>query len=281
MGAAPPSRGNSVRSFNRNFPGRSGTADDRVWLASPETCAATALRGVITDPRTLGSPPVVVEPERYDLYTEGLLPPSQNPDSVELFSSPNIVAPPRVPTLPETITGEILLVLGDNVSTDMISPSGNNVLPLRSNIPALSEHTFANVDRSFPQRARSAATGIIVGGQNFGQGSSREHAAMVLMFLGVRAVIADDYARIHEANLVNYGIAPLRFVVPADRARMGPGDSLEVSGLRRALGDEGGAVRARVARTRESFDVKYDLSARQRSILLAGGLTAYLRSRAS
>jgi predicted aconitate hydratase len=278
MGAAPPSKGNSVRSFNRNFPGRSGTPDDRVWLASPETCVATAIRGVITDPRELGAYPRVAEPDRYEPYVEGFLQPSERPETVEIYTGPNIVPPPEVPSLPDSIRAEVLLALGDNISTDGILPGGNEVLPLRSNIPAISEHTFEYIDRTFPERARKAGQGVIVAGDNYGQGSSREHAAIAPMYLGVRAVIAASYARIHESNLVNYGIPPLRFVNAADLARVKQGDTLEFLDLRESL-RAGRPIRAKSVTGGFEFEVRHALSPRQLEMLLAGGLTKYLRAK--
>jgi len=278
MGAAPPSKGNSVRSFNRNFPGRSGTPDDRVWLASPETCVATAIAGVITDPRELGEYPRVEEPERYDAYVEGFLAPSEQPETVEIYTGPNIVPPPEVPPLPDSIRAEVLLALGDNISTDGILPGGNEVLPLRSNIPAISEHTFEYIDPTFPSRARAAGQGVIVAGENYGQGSSREHAAIAPMYLGVRAVIAVGYARIHESNLVNYGIPPLRFVNAADRARIEQGDLLELFDIRESL-RAGRPIRARNVTKGFDFEVGHAHSARQLDMLLAGGLTKYLKAK--
>lgn len=278
MGAAPPSKGNSVRSFNRNFPGRSGTPDDQVWLASPETCVATAITGVITDPRTLGDYPKIVEPERYEVYTAGFLPPAEDPATVEIYIGPNIVPPPPVPQLPETVRGEVLLVLGDNISTDGILPGGNEILPLRSNIPAISEHTFEYIDATFPARARAAGQGFVVAGENYGQGSSREHAAIAPMYLGVRAILAKSYARIHESNLVNFGIPPLRFRDPADHTRVGQGDTLEVDGLRAAL-ERGDPIRVRDVTKGFEFDAIHALSPRQVEMLLAGGLSAWLQAK--
>jgi len=278
MGAAPPSKGNSVRSFNRNFPGRSGTPDDKVWLASPETCVATAINGVITDPRDLGAYPEIAEPERYELYTEGFLPPADDPATVEIYLGPNIVPPPPVPPLPETVRAEVLLRLGDNISTDGILPGGNEILPLRSNIPAISEHTFEYIDPTFPTRARAAGQGAIVAGENYGQGSSREHAAIAPMYLGVRAIIATGYARIHESNLVNFGIPPLRFADPADHARIEQGDLLEIDDIRSAL-ESGRPVRARDVTKGFEFEVTHALTPRQKEMLLAGGLTAWLQAR--
>jgi aconitate hydratase len=278
MGAAPPSKGNSVRSFNRNFPGRSGTPDDKVWLASPETCVATALSGVITDPRTLGAYPEIAEPERYELYTDGFLQPATDPASVEIYLGPNIVPPPPVPQLPDELRAEVLLSLGDNISTDGILPGGNEILPLRSNIPAISEHTFEYIDPTFPARARTAGQGIVVAGDNYGQGSSREHAAIAPMYLGVRVIIAKSYARIHESNLVNFGIPPLRFADPDDYARVGQGDVLEISDLRTALAD-GRPIRVRDVTNGSEFDATHALSPRQLDMLLAGGLSAWLQAR--
>jgi aconitate hydratase len=278
MGAAPPSKGNSVRSFNRNFPGRSGTPDDKVWLASPETSVATALNGVITDPRTLGAYPEIAEPERYDLYTDGFLPPAEDPAAVEIYTGPNIVPPPPVPPLPEQVRAEVLLVLGDNISTDGILPGGNEILPLRSNIPAISEHTFEYIDPTFPTRARAAGQGVVVAGENYGQGSSREHAAIAPMYLGVRAIIAKSYARIHESNLVNFGIPPLRFRDPADHARVGQGDILEIADIRTSLA-AGTPIRVKDVTKGFEFDAIHALSPRQVEMLLEGGLSAWLQAK--
>ncbi|MBI4566266.1 MAG: aconitate hydratase [Planctomycetes bacterium] len=278
MGAAPPTGGHSLRTFNRNFPGRSGTANDAVWLCSPETAAATALAGVLTDPRTLGEPPVIAEPEAYDLYTEGFIPPPANPDSVEIFTGPNIVPPPAPQTLPDHVRGEVLIKLGDNISTDEILPGGNEVLPLRSNIPAIAEYTFAYVDETFPKRAKEKKGGLIVAGENYGQGSSREHAAIAPMYLGVRLVVAKSYARIHEANLVNFGIPPLRFARPADFDAIQAGEALEVGGIREAL-EKGRPVLMRSSSRNQAFELVHELSRRQVEMLLAGGLTRFLKNK--
>jgi aconitate hydratase len=278
MGAAPPSDGNSVRTFNRNFPGRSGTAKDAVWLCSPEVAAATALTGVITDPRTLGEPPVVEEPETYDLYLKGFLPPADDPDAIPIYTGPNIVPPPPVPLLPDNMTGEVLLRLGDNVSTDEILPAGNEILPLRSNIPAISEYTFAYVDPTFPARARASGGGFIVAGENYGQGSSREHAAIAPMFLGVKAVLATSYARIHESNLVNFGIPPLRFTDPSELETIAQGDRLELADVRGSI-EAGEPVTVRNATKGLTYRMMHALSRRQVEMLLAGGLTRYLKQK--
>ena len=276
MGAAPPSFGNSIRTFNRNFRGRSGTADDAVWLCSPEVAAATALKGVITDPRSLGDPPKVEEPEEYDIYTAGFIPPSGDPESVEIFTGPNIVPPPPGNPLPDRLEGEVLLALGDNISTDDILPGGNNVLPLRSNIPAISEWTFAYVDKTFPQRAKEKKGGFVVGGENWGQGSSREHAAIAPMYLGVKGILAKSFARIHESNLINFGIPPLRFVNPDDYRKSKQGDKLVIEGIRAALA-EGKEVIVRNETRNETYRMTHALSKRKVEMLLAGGLTRFLR----
>jgi aconitate hydratase len=278
MGAAPPSGGNSVRTFNRNFKGRSGTEDDAVWLCSPATAAATAIAGVITDPRTLGEPPQVDEPDEYILYTQDFLQPAPNGEEAEIFFGPNIIPPPQVNPLAESLHGEVLLKLGDNISTDDILPGGNDVLPLRSNIPAISDYTFRYVDHTFPERARKAGGGFLVGGENWGQGSSREHAAIAPMYLGIRAVLAKSYARIHESNLVNFGIVPLRFIHPEDYESFRQDDELEIPDLRAAIA-AGSPVIVRNKVTSAEYQLAPKLSPRQIHMLLAGGLANYLKQK--
>ena len=276
MGAAPPTGGNSVRTFNRNFSGRSGTANDAVWLCSPEVAAATALTGVITDPRTLGAPPSVEEPEIYEVYTQGFLPPAEAPERVEIYTGPNIVPPPPSQPIPEQLEGEVLLKLGDNISTDEILPGDNEALPLRSNIPAISEYTFAYVDKTFPARAKAKGGGFIVAGENYGQGSSREHAAIAPMYLGIKVVLAKSYARIHESNLANFGIPPLRFIDPADGDTIEQGDRLELPEIRVAL-EEGRPIIVRNVTKGREYRMTHALSPRQVAMLLAGGLTRFLQ----
>lgn len=278
MGAAPPSGGNSVRTFNRNFKGRSGTAEDAVWLCSPEVAAATAIHGVITDPRKLGTPPKVEEPEEYEIYTDDFLSPAEDGEKVEIFSGPNIIPPPRVPPLPSRLDGEVLLKLGDNISTDDILPGGNSVLPLRSNIPAISEWTFAYVDKTFPKRAKEKGGGFVVGGENWGQGSSREHAAIAPMYLGVRVILAKGFSRIHESNLVNFGIPPLRFLNPAEYDTIEQGDTLVIEGLRQAL-EKGEEIIVKNVTKKKVCRVNHALSKRKVDMLLAGGLTNYLKKK--
>ena len=237
MGFAPPTEGVSVRSFNRNFYGRSGTKNAAVYLASPETCAACALTGVITDPRDLGLAPIHVPvPEHFLVDDRMVLAPAAEGGPVEVIRGPNIAKLPTGQAAPANLQGEVLIRLEDDITTDHIMPAGAKVLPLRSNLPAISEFVFHMVDETFPARAKAAGGGFIVAGHNYGQGSSREHAALAPRYLGVRAVLVKSFARIHLANLINFGILPLTFVDVADYARVQAGDqlSLDIRGL--ALG---------------------------------------------
>ncbi|MHB1631899.1 MAG: aconitate hydratase [Acidithiobacillus sp.] len=237
MGFAPPTEGVSVRSFNRNFYGRSGTKNAAVYLASPETCAACALTGVITDPRDLGLAPIHVPvPERFLVDDRMVLAPAAEGSPVAIIRGPNIAKLPTGQAAPASLQGEVLIRLEDDITTDHIMPAGAKVLPLRSNLPAIAEFVFHMVDETFPARAKAAGGGFIVAGHNYGQGSSREHAALAPRYLGVRAVLVKSFARIHLANLINFGILPLTFVDAADYARVQAGDqlSLDIRGL--ALG---------------------------------------------
>lgn len=228
MGFAPPTGGVSVRSFNRNFPGRSGTKGDRVYLASPETAAACAITGVITDPRDIVLPPFRIElPANFLTDDSMIIPPTEGSEKDdEIIRGPNIKPLPVMDPLPKKLAGEVLLKLGDNISTDTIMPAGAKVLPLRSNLPAIAEFTFAPADATFATRAKEKGGGFVIGGANYGQGSSREHAALAPRFLGVRAVMVKSFARIHQANLVNFGILPLTFIDPADFDIIEAGDNL-------------------------------------------------------
>ncbi|MFP4344825.1 MAG: aconitate hydratase [Anaerolineales bacterium] len=271
MGQAPPTGAVSVRSFNRNFRGRSGTADDRVYLASPETCAATALRGVITDPRELGQAPAARPPARYLTDEALLLPPREDAAGVEVLRGPNIKPVPLAGPLSTTLEGRVLLKVGDNVTTDHIMPAGAKILPLRSNIPAIAEYVFWRVDPDFVGRAQAWGGGIVVGGANYGQGSSREHAALAPMYLGVRAVLAKSFARIHRDNLVNVGILPLTFADAGDYEAVEQGDRLELPGVRAAL-EAGEPLLVHNVTRGERYAVDHALSPRQVEIVLAGGL---------
>jgi aconitate hydratase len=277
MGQAPPTDGVSLRTFNRNFPGRSGTPNDHVFLASPETAAATALRGVVTDPRDLGLMPHIEVPGEYVIDDDLIIPPSEHPEEAEVVRGPNIQPLPIAQPLPDTIRGQLLIKVGDNVSTDTILPAGAKILPLRSNIPAISEYVFAYLDSTFAQRAKQAGGGLIAGGANYGQGSSREHAALAPMYLGIKAVFAKTFARMHHQNLINFGILPLRFQNDADYDRLNPGDELEIADSRRAV-QNGHQVRIRNVTQGYEFTAQHDLTPRQVEIALAGGLLNYVRS---
>lgn len=271
MGQAPASGATTLRSFNRNFMGRSGTADARIYLASAQVCAAAALNGVITDPRDLGDAPVVAMPSRFMVNDNMIVPPTKDPEQVTVVRGPNIKPLPIRGSLQDRLEGQILLITGDNVTTDHIMPAGADILPLRSNIPAMSEYAFTRLDPTFPARAREAGGGFVVGGENYGQGSSREHAALVPMYLGLVAVLAKSYARIHHANLVNVGILPLVFATPSDYDRLAQRDVLRMVNVRETLRQ---GTPMTVVNVTQGYEIQADhaLSQRQVRILLAGGL---------
>jgi aconitate hydratase len=273
MGLAPPSGGLSVRSFNRNFEGRSGTPDAQVCLASAEVCAAAALKGVITDPRSLGEVPSVQLPEKFVIDDRMIIPPppAEKAEKVQVVRGPNIKPLPPMPALEDVIEGEVILAVGDNITTDHILPAGARILPLRSNIPAISEHVFERVDPTFPKRIREASGGIVVGGLNYGQGSSREHAALAPRSLGLRAVIAKSFARIHRANLVNFGILPLTFADERDADQLKQGHRIRISSVRSRL-EKGEPLEVENLTTGHKFAVRHDLAPRQVKMVLAGGL---------
>ena len=277
MGFSPNSAGVSLRTFNRNFEGRSGTADARVHLVSPETAAASALMGVITDPRTLGGALNVSLPERFTLDDSAVLAPASPEEAaaVEVVRGPNIKPFPACKPVKDELTAQLTLKVGDNITTDHIMPAGAKILPYRSNIPYLSKFCFGVCDADFPQRAIEAGQNIIVGGANYGQGSSREHAALVPLYLGVRAVVAKSFARIHVANLINAGILPLTFANPDDYDRLNQGDTLSLRGVFEGM--ESGSVSLKDETTGEDIALICNLTERQRAMLRAGGLLAYTR----
>ncbi len=270
MGQAPPSAGTTLRTFNRNFKGRSGTKDAEAYLVSPEVAAASALAGEIADPRKIGPAPRVKTPRRYAVNDNMIVPPAENPEEVEIIRGPNIKPLPVGQPLPREITGQVLIKVGDDITTDHIMPAGAKILPLRSNVPAISEYVFSSVDPTFPERAKKAGTGFIVGGNNYGQGSSREHAALAPMYLGVRAVIVKSFARIHLANLINFGILPLVFEKEEDCDRLEQGDTVTLD-----LSDLGsGAI---LVKGDEKIPLTHSMGERDLAVIRAGGSLSYAR----
>ena len=276
MGFSPNSGGVSLRTFNRNFLGRSGTKDGQVYLVSPETAVAAALTGVITDPTTLGAMPDVVMPEAFRIDDSAVLAPLSQAEAADaqVLRGPNIKEFPKSKAFTDQLDAKLVLKVGDNITTDHIMPAGAKILPYRSNIPFLSQFCFQVCDPTFAQRALDAGDGIIVGGSNYGQGSSREHAALVPMYLGIRCVIAKSFARIHVANLINAGILPVTFKDPSDYDKLEQEAVLSVSNI--IWGMEEGSLTVKTD-SGFSFEVNCDLTERQRAILLTGGLLNYTR----
>ncbi len=279
MGQAPATGTVSVRTFPRNFPGRSGTEGDKVYLSSPETAAATALTGVITDPRDLGECPVVEEPEAY-IYNKDIIAAPLDKDArslIRVARGPNIKPFPEFEALPESYSGKVILKAGDNITTDHILPAGNDVLPFRSNIEKISDFTFGKIDKDFAGRCKSEGGGIVVGGVNYGQGSSREHAAIAPRFLGIRVKIAKSFARIHWANLINFGIVPLTFKRAGDYDLIEEGVTLDFPDIRAAISEGREIIRALLGE--KTLELKTELSEREREMILAGGILNLKRNR--
>jgi len=277
MGFSPNSAGVSLRTFNRNFEGRSGTADGQVYLVSPEVAVAAALTGEITDPRLLGTMPEIKMPENFKIDDSAVIPPAPESvaDSVEILRGPNIKPFPEAKPQQDTLSAELVLKVGDNITTDHIMPAGAKILPYRSNIPHLSQFCFGVCDKTFPERAKALGESIIVGGSNYGQGSSREHAALVPMYLGVRAVITKSFARIHIANLINAGIMPLTFKNPDDYDKINQGDKLTMKNI--YSGMDSGEIILEDETLGENFTLVCSFTERQKDILKAGSLLLYTK----
>ncbi|MEE9442048.1 MAG: aconitate hydratase [candidate division Zixibacteria bacterium] len=276
MGQAPNSGAVSIRSFNRNFPGRSGTKDAQVYLASPETCVAAAVTGYITDPRELKKYPKVKLPEKIRIDDSGLIEPSKEPAKVKIMRGPNIAPLPINEPMLSTLDGKVLLKVGDNITTDHIMPAGTKILPLRSNIPKIAEYVYHYVDSDFVKRAKDNKGGFIVGGENYGQGSSREHAALAPMYLGLKMVLTKSFARIHLANLINFGILPLTFAYPEDYDKVDQGDNLKLPMVSDIL-STGADITVKNITKGIDIQVTYSLTSRQIQIIRAGGLLNYTR----
>ena len=282
MGQSPNSKGISLRTFNRNFEGRSGTRDGQIYLVSPEVAAASAIAGYLTDPRELGIMPQIDMPAHFTIHDNMITPPAapEEAKNVEILRGPNIKEYPETAPLADSIVCPVSLKVGDNITTDHIMPAGAKILPLRSNIPAISQHCFAVCDQSFPERAKSLGKSIVVGGTNYGQGSSREHAALAPLYLGVKAVLVKSFARIHRQNLINAGILPLTFTNEADYDKIDAGDTLSLTGLREKIA-EGLPLTVYNETKKVEIPVECPLSERMREILLCGGLLDFTKAQLS
>ncbi len=278
MGQSPNSKGISLRTFNRNFEGRSGTADGQIYLVSPETAAVSAIAGVFTDPRTLGDAIDIKLPEKFEINDNMVVAPEpeETMDTVEILRGPNIKPFPQTSPLEDSIDVPCSLKVGDNITTDHIMPAGAKILPLRSNIPAISQYCFTVCDKEFPKRALELGGSIIVGGVNYGQGSSREHAALAPLYLGVKAVLVKSFARIHRSNLINAGILPLTFVNEADYDSISEGDELAIPDVKKLIMN-GSELTVINKTTDKEIPVLCELSDRTRDIILAGGLLNYTK----
>jgi len=280
MGFSPKSAGVSLRTFNRNFLARSGTADAEVYLVSPETAAASAITGVFTDPTSLGKAPVIKIPEVFTINDNLIEMPASIEDAgeIEVERGPNIKPIPQGKAPDENLSAKLILKVGDNITTDHIMPAGTKVLPYRSNVPKLSEFCFTVCDKDFPERAKAEGGGIILGGANYGQGSSREHAALVPLYLGIKAVIAKSFARIHVANLINFGIVPMTLANEEDYSKLSEGDSLVIENFRESI-KSGNKATLINEKNGARVELKLDFTTRQREILLAGGTLNYTKQK--
>jgi aconitate hydratase len=276
LGSAPPTNANSLRSFNRNWTGRSGTQDDNVYLASPEVCVAAAIYGELRDPRHLGEFPAIDWPRGFIIDDSMIIPPSVEPETVTVVRGPNIQPLPRRERLESNLEGPVLIKVGDDISTDAILPAGGGIMSLRSNIPAISEYVFKDIDPEFVSRAKAEPGGFIAAGSNYGQGSSREHAALSPMYLGIKAVIAKSFARIHKANLINFGILPLQFSDPSDFDQVNPGDRMSINGILDRLQTSHCSVTVDLGKRSILVDLR--VSKRHRDVLIAGGLLNYTKA---
>lgn len=283
MGQSPNSKGVSLRTFNRNFEGRSGTKDGQIYLVSSEMAAVSALTGYLTDPRTLGDMPEFKLPEHFKINDNMVVPPADEADmdSVEVLRGPNIKPFPQTSPLDDSIDCQVSLKVGDNITTDHIMPAGAKILPLRSNIPAISQHCFTVCDEDFPRRAKNMGKSIIVGGSNYGQGSSREHAALAPLYLGIKAVLVKSFARIHRANLINAGILPLTFVNEADYDKINQGDEIVLADVRADVEADMSKLTVVNKTTGVEIPVLCELTGRTKDIILAGGLLDYTREQLS
>jgi aconitate hydratase len=281
MGFAPKTNSVSVRTFNRNFYGRSGTKSAEIYLTSPETAIATAIFGKITDPRKLGRYPNITLPNKIEIDDSMLINPPEDSNSVQIIRGPNIVPLPEFEPLSENLRLNILIKVENNVTTDHIIPAGAKILPFRSNLPKISEFVFEHIDPSFPIRAldnKKQGGGVIIGGENYGQGSSREHAALAPMYLGIKAVITKSFARIHRDNLINFGILPLNFIDLNDYFKLNNNDVLEITGIREVLRNNMKPITVQNITNNFSFFLSHDLSERERNIILAGGKLNYTKN---
>jgi aconitate hydratase len=276
IGQSPPTDGVSLRTFNRNFKGRSGTESAKIYLSSPHVAAVSALKGELVDPRSFGEPPEIDTPEVFPLIDHLFVSPTEHPETAEVIRGPNIKPLPKGRAMSETLEGKVLICVGDDITTDDIMPAGAHIMSLRSNIPAISKYVFSRLDSDFVKRAKDSGGGFVVAGRNYGQGSSREHAAIAPMVLGVKGVIARSFARIHRANLINFGILPMTFVANEDLEDIDLGDRMVIEGVVSLL-KQGGPVPVLNATRGQTFQVEVDMDDREKDVLIAGGLLRFTR----